>query len=61
MRLVNNQDDSINIWQGLFLLFLGLKLCDKIDWSWWWVFSPIWIIFVFNCLLWLITKPYRRK
>lgn len=30
----------------LFLLFLGLKLSNHIDWSWWWVFSPIWIPFV---------------
>lgn len=27
----------------LFLLFLGLKLSDKIDWSWWWVFAPLWV------------------
>lgn len=27
----------------LFLLFLGLKLGNVIDWSWWWVFSPLWL------------------
>lgn len=27
----------------LFLLFLGLKLGHVIEWSWWWIFSPIWI------------------
>ena len=27
----------------LFLLFLTLKLTNNIDWSWWWVTSPIWI------------------
>ena len=27
----------------LFLLFLGLKLGNVIDWSWWWVFAPIWM------------------
>ena len=27
----------------LFLLFLGLKLGNVIDWSWWWVFAPIWV------------------
>lgn len=26
----------------LFLLFLGLKLGNVIDWSWWWVFAPLW-------------------
>lgn len=28
----------------LFLVFLVLKLCKVIDWSWWWVTSPIWIM-----------------
>lgn len=27
----------------LFLIFLVLKLCNVIDWSWWWVTSPLWI------------------
>lgn len=27
----------------LFLLFLGLKLGNVIDWSWWWVFAPLWM------------------
>lgn len=35
----------------LFLLFLGLKLSDKIDWSWWWVFAPIWGPLALICVL----------
>ena len=27
----------------LFVVFLVLKLTDSIDWSWWWVTSPLWI------------------
>lgn len=27
----------------LTIVFITLKLCGKIDWSWWWVLSPIWI------------------
>lgn len=27
----------------LTLLFIGLKLTNHINWSWWWVLSPIWI------------------
>jgi len=26
----------------LFLVFLTLKLCGVIDWSWWWVTCPLW-------------------
>lgn len=27
----------------LTVLFVGLKLTNCIDWSWWWVLSPLWI------------------
>lgn len=27
----------------LTIVFIVLKLTDYIDWSWWWVLSPIWI------------------
>lgn len=28
---------------ALLLLFIALKLTGFIDWSWWWVLSPLWI------------------
>jgi len=28
---------------GVFLIFLTLKLCGVIDWSWWWVTAPLWM------------------
>lgn len=31
----------------LTVLFIGLKLTGYIDWSWWWVLSPLWISFGF--------------
>lgn len=27
----------------LTIVFIVLKLCGVIDWSWWWVLSPLWI------------------
>lgn len=27
----------------LFVVFITLKLANVIDWSWWWVTSPLWI------------------
>jgi hypothetical protein len=27
----------------LAIAFIVLKLCNVINWSWWWVLSPIWI------------------
>ena len=34
---------GIGIGTILFIVFLVLKLCNVIDWSWWWVTSPLWI------------------
>jgi hypothetical protein len=31
---------------ALTILFIALKLCHVINWSWWWVLSPIWISFL---------------
>jgi len=40
-KSVNTSDISfINL---LTVLFIGLKLTGHIDWSWWWVLSPLWI------------------
>ena len=38
----------------LFLVFLVLKLCKVIDWSWWWVTSPLWIFAGLAILMGLI-------
>ena len=27
----------------IFLAFFFAKIYDKLDWSWWWIFSPLWI------------------
>ena len=52
----------------LFLLFLGLKLGNVINWSWWWVFAPIWIpvvLFLIGIgvatIYLVITNPTRKQ
>lgn len=48
----------------LTVLFVGLKLTGQIDWSWWWVLSPLWIGFaivaaifvVFGLVALVVTK-----
>lgn len=37
---------SIGLPSLLFIVFLILKLCGVIAWSWFWVFSPLLIGFV---------------
>ena len=39
----NNTSNGIGFGTVLFLVFLVLKLTGNIDWSWWWITSPIWI------------------
>ena len=34
---------NISIPTTVFIVFLILKLTNNIDWSWWWVTSPLWI------------------
>ena len=34
---------GISFTGALTILFIGLKLTHVINWSWWWVLSPIWI------------------
>ena len=38
-----NTSRGMGIGMVLFIVFLVLKLTGTIDWSWWWVTSPLWI------------------
>lgn len=40
-QAVQGQGMGFVLW--LQLLFIGLRLTKHIDWSWWWVLSPLWI------------------
>lgn len=39
----NDSSGGIGMPAILFLIFLVLKLTGHIDWSWWWITSPLWI------------------
>lgn len=41
----NNASGGIGFVGLLTIVFITLKLCNIIAWSWWWVLSPIWISF----------------
>lgn len=41
-----SKSGGLGIGMILFIVFLVLKLTNVIDWSWWWVASPLWIPFV---------------
>lgn len=42
----------------LFLIFLVLKLCNVITWSWWWVTAPLWIGAILYILIVCIVVTY---
>ena len=35
----------------LTIVFVTLKLTGVIEWSWWWVLSPIWITAAVVCMI----------
>lgn len=39
----NNTSNGLGLGTVLFMVFLILKLTGTIDWSWWWVTSPLWV------------------
>ena len=47
--------NSIGLSELLTIAFIVLKLTDCIDWSWWWVLSPIWIPIAFILAFFIIT------
>lgn len=41
----------------LTIVFIVLKLIGIIEWSWVWVFSPLWIGFILGVILLVILIP----
>ena len=41
--MASNTNTGISLGTVLFIVFLILKLCGTITWSWWWVTAPLWI------------------
>ena len=47
----------------LTIAFIVLKLTGYIDWSWWWVLSPLWIgfllfVLIFGIILFIAIKKH---
>ena len=45
----------------LTIVFIILKLLGKIDWSWWWVLSPLWISFLLVMVFFVILLIIELK
>lgn len=46
---------NTNIATILLIIFITLKLCNIITWSWLWVLSPLWIPFLIAFWIFVIT------
>lgn len=44
---MSNDNTNNPVWTLLLglltIAFVVLKLCHVVDWSWWWVLSPLWL------------------
>jgi hypothetical protein len=56
----NSNSGSLSLATILFLIFLVLKLTNYIDWSWWWVTSPLWISAILVILIVSIFFKSKR-
>ena len=45
----------------LLVLFIALKLTGHINWSWWWVMSPLWIGLTASALVMLVRLALDKK
>lgn len=54
---MNNKQTSggIGFTSLLTIVFIVLKLCGVIAWSWWWVLSPLWISVILGLVLVIIA------
>jgi hypothetical protein len=46
-----NSSNSLSLSLIICVVFLTLKLSGVIDWSWWWVISPLWLPFALVLLV----------
>jgi hypothetical protein len=59
----DNKSSGIGFGGVLTVLFVGLKLTGYIDWSWWWVTSPITIpitLVIVIGFIGLIIEMFRK-
>lgn len=54
-----SQNSGMGLGSVLFVVFLVLKLTDHIDWSWWWVTSPLWISGLIGVLVVLLVFLFQ--
>lgn len=49
-----NSGGGFGIGTLLTIIFVILKLTHVIDWSWWWVLSPLWISIILVAVMFIV-------
>lgn len=52
---------AVSMPNALFLVFLVLKLTGVIDWSWWWITSPLWMGVIFAIVITIVITILELK
>ena len=47
---------EVDLLDVLFIVFVILKLCNLINWSWWLVLTPIWIGIIITIIKYLFLR-----
>lgn len=56
-----NASSGIGICGVLLIVFISLKLCGMIKWSWLWVLSLLWIPALFAVLVFVLAVFWSKK
>lgn len=57
----NNSSGGMGFFSVLQLIFIVLKLCKVITWSWWIVLIPIWIEVALIIILFILIYRVNRR
>jgi len=52
----NNKNYNLGIADVLLIVFIVLKLCHLIEWSWVWVLSPLWISVLLVLVITIVNR-----
>ena len=56
----NNATTGVTVLDVLAIVFIVLKIIGVINWSWWWVLSPIWIGLLLVIIVVIIMFVLKR-
>lgn len=57
----SSSSTGLGLLEVLGVIFVTLKLCGVIDWSWWWVTSPFWVLGLFWGLVLLAVIVMAKR